>query len=81
MSTKTIEARSKSNYNHRMGRGGYTGLREKLVSSIFYSIMYVYMCLLVKIVKVELPIRALYFQVLKYNALLKSGFYMPQLLE
>ncbi|CAI9270808.1 unnamed protein product [Lactuca saligna] len=33
MSTKTIEARSKSNYNHRMGRGGYTGLREKLVNN------------------------------------------------
>ncbi|CAI9264359.1 unnamed protein product [Lactuca saligna] len=30
-SRKAIVARSKSNYNHRMGRGGYTALREKLM--------------------------------------------------
>ncbi|XP_042755670.1 uncharacterized protein LOC122196626 [Lactuca sativa] len=33
MSTKTIKAHSNSNYNHRMGRGGYTALREKLVNN------------------------------------------------
>ncbi|KAL4563354.1 hypothetical protein LXL04_027395 [Taraxacum kok-saghyz] len=31
MCKKTIIARSKSIYDHRMGRGGYTALREKLV--------------------------------------------------
>ncbi|KAL4580159.1 hypothetical protein LXL04_016340 [Taraxacum kok-saghyz] len=31
VSKKTIIARSKSIYDHRMGRGGYTALREKLV--------------------------------------------------